>query len=168
MILVKCTNALMLLVVICISCTGQNNSQQSASEKAIDRDKRLKIKDYKVAGIHTETESNGVIIQNSYPKGDRYSASNGTSFGVAIFWTRVINEGTDPLELSLDFFSGSLAVLGSPDSSLKLFLLPDTMTLDKVSLYSYGITDLKPCWIQASINRPRCEEKLIQKGSACS
>lgn len=95
---------------------------------------------------YTRSNVKGVIIQNSYPKsgGDadekcRYTDSTGKTYRYAIFWTRVINETDTPLELAIKF----PAILPSPYSHIKLFLPTDTMTIDKESLYNYGITGLK-------------------------
>jgi len=86
--------------------------------------------------IHTEikyTYSNGdaVIIQNSGPRGGmNFTDSRGIKFGYRVFCTRVINEAATPLELTITFPADSFA-LPSPDSYMKVFLLPDTMTHDK-------------------------------------
>jgi hypothetical protein len=95
----------------------------------------------------------GITIQNSFPKGDRHTDSSGKSFGIAIFWTRVINETADPLELTINFPADSLSILSSPGSYLKLFLPPDTMTLDKVPLYNYGVTGLRS-FLDTGLNKP--------------
>jgi len=95
---------------------------------------------------HIDSTGKDVLIQNSFPKagGDAdeksgYTDSSGKNYRYAIFWTRVINETATPLELTISF----PAILPSPYSNSKLFLPRDTMTLDKVSLYNYGVTGLK-------------------------
>ncbi len=95
---------------------------------------------------HTDSTGKDILIQNSFPKagGDAdeksgYTDSSGKNYRYAIFWTRVINETVTPLELTINF----PAILPSPYSNSKLFLPRDTMTLDKVSLYNYGVTGLK-------------------------
>ena len=83
--------------------------------------------------IHTEmkyTYSTGkvVTIQNSGPRGGRgFTDANGVKFGYRVFCTRVINESATPLELTITFPADSFP-LPSPDSYMKVFLLPDTMT----------------------------------------
>jgi hypothetical protein len=82
--------------------------------------------------LHTEikyTYSNGnvVIIQNSGPRGGlNFTDSRGIKFGYRVFCTRVINEAATPLELTITFPTDSFP-LPSPDSYMKVFLLPDTM-----------------------------------------
>jgi hypothetical protein len=94
---------------------------------------------------YTRSNVKGVLIQNSYPKsaGDdekcRYTDSTGKTYRYAIFWTRVVNETNTPLELAINF----PAILRSPYSHVKLFLPTVPMTIDKESLYNYGITGLK-------------------------
>lgn len=57
--------------------------------------------------VHTEHEytdgsGRGVIIQNSLPKGGgTYTDSTGRSFLYVIFWSRVVNETTTPLDLEI-------------------------------------------------------------------
>jgi hypothetical protein len=64
----------------------------------------------------------GVIIQNSLPKGGPYTDPTGKRFGYGIFWTRVINQTTSPLELTINFLGDSFAIFPEPGSYLKLFL----------------------------------------------
>lgn len=102
----------------------------------------------------------GITIQNSFPKGDRHTNSNGKIFGIAIFWTRVINETDNPLELTINFPADSLAILSSPDFYLKLFLPPDTMRLDKVPLYNYGVTGLRS-FLDTGLNKPTRLQRTV-------
>ena len=92
--------------------------------------------------IYSETASNGVIIQNSYPKGGPYKGPIKKYFNVSnlIFYTRVINETGNPLELTVHFSADSIAIPNSPNTFVRLFLSPDTMTLDKRNLSNYGVT----------------------------
>ena len=82
--------------------------------------------------LHSEikyTYSNGnvVTIQNSGPRGGlNFTDSRGIKFGYRVFCTRVINEAATPLELTITFPADSFP-LPSPDSYMKVFLLPDTM-----------------------------------------
>lgn len=121
---------------------------------------------------YSESVSNGIIIQNSFPKGGPYIDSTGkyTGYSFLIFFTRVINETASPLELTINFPADSFATGEGGDVYLKLFLPPDTMTFDKESLYSYGITSLesfldfnKPTMLQRTIN-PK-EEFLFYTGT---
>jgi len=94
---------------------------------------------------YCETNTDGVNIQNSYPKGGRYPGvtkyNNNNSY--LVFFTRITNESPHPIEIEIDFTADSHAIPNSPFTFMKLFLPKDTMTLDKVSAYSYGITELE-------------------------
>ncbi|MEO1054801.1 MAG: hypothetical protein AAFX87_29480 [Bacteroidota bacterium] len=94
---------------------------------------------------YSETTNNGVIIQNSFPKGGPYTGSTNKNYNHSylVFFTRVSNETRNPLELTLNFSADSIAIPNSPDTYVKLFLPLDTMTLDKRSLFSYGLTELE-------------------------
>lgn len=122
---------------------------------------------------YTDSAGKDVIIQNSGPKGagnidgDRdinavrgYTDSTGTHYAYGIFWTRIINETTSPLELSIDFPADSLTIPPHPDNYFKLFLPPDTMTVDKLSSYNYGITGLRS-FLDTNFNKPSVLQKTI-------
>ncbi len=88
------------------------------------------------------TESNGasLVIQNSFPKGGlNYTDPNGKKYVYAVFWTQIINETSDPLELTIDFPLDSLVIPSSSGNYMRLLLPSDTMTIDKEPLYDYGL-----------------------------
>jgi hypothetical protein len=58
----------------------------------------------------------------------------------AVFWTRIINETFDPLEATIDFPFDSIQIPSSSGNYMRLLLPSDTMTIDKESLYDYGLT----------------------------
>lgn len=111
----------------------------------------------------------GLIIQNSGPKGNgsldatgRYGYIDpaGKTFGYIIFWTRLINETVTPLELTINFPADSFAIFGQPRAYVKLFLPPDTMTLEKESLIDYGLTGLKS-FLDTSFHKPTKLQRTI-------
>ena len=121
---------------------------------------------------YSETVSKGIIIQNSFPKGGPYpgATEKNAHYSFLIFFTRVINETATPLELTINLPADSFATGEGGNVYVKLFLPPDTMTLDKESLYNYGITGLesfldfnKPTMFQRTIN-PK-EECLFYIGA---
>ena len=95
-----------------------------------------------------------------------YTDSTGKNFSYGIFCTRVINETATPLELTINFPADSFAILPSPDSYLKLFLPPDTMTLDKESLSDYGVTGLKS-FLDTAFNKPTMLQRTINPKEEC-
>jgi hypothetical protein len=94
---------------------------------------------------YSETNTNGIIIQNSFPKGGPYKGpiKKNSNYSHLAFFTRVVNETETPLELTINFSADSIPIPHSPDTFVKLFLPSDTMTHDKQSLYGYGVRELE-------------------------
>ncbi len=110
-----------------------NSSARSKYLYGNDFDASIFVKEYVWATAHY----GGVTIQSSVPKGGPYTDPYGKNVGQDIFWYRVVNETDAPLELTISF--DAFSMLPSPESFLKLFLPPDTMTLTKTALYNYGL-----------------------------
>lgn len=64
------------------------------------------------------------------------------------------------MQLSINFQADALVDPVMGDLYSKLFLLPDTMTLDKSQLYGYGITDLRSV-LDNSVNEPTRVQRTI-------
>ncbi len=110
---------------------------------------------------YSEIASNGISIQNSFPKGGPYTGATGEyqNASYLVFFTRVLNESNHPFDLTLRFTGDPIAIPGAPGTFVKLFLPADTMTLDKQSLFSYGVTEL------ASLDQPtRFHQKVAPDG----
>ncbi|MEP0263228.1 hypothetical protein [Dokdonia sp.] len=135
-ITIKCTITLVFFLLICSFVKGQKTDIQ----------------------WYSETENNGITIQNSFPKGGPYTGPTKKHFNYSylVFFTRVINETENQFELSVHFSADSIGIPDSPNTFVKLFLPPDTMTLEKQDLFSYGVTELesfeKPTKFQKTIN----------------
>lgn len=151
-------------MLVSLTCGGQNNpdlsndSSRSATKAGSD-----------FGWVHTtheyaDADGKRVIIQNSLPKGDLYTDANGNEYAKATFWTRIINETDNPLELTIDFSGESYEFPGSVGASgvwyYKLILHPDTLTRDKVDMYNYGLTDIKP-FLDARIGKPSSLKRTI-------
>jgi len=147
---------LIIIVVLGIYATAAAQSSPSRNADGFLADtsfarngkQQKKLTQYSYGSIDTEVKytdssAKGIIIQNSLPKGNRYIDPGGRISVYGIFWTRIINETTTPLELTINFTADSIAIPRFPGSYLKLFLPPGTMTPDKESLYNYGVTDLE-------------------------
>lgn len=132
-------------------------------------------KDSSIPSITPIDTTKGILIQNSLPKGNGrldstekngYNDPAGKNFAYAVFWTRVLNETATPLELTINFPADSFAVPRYPNSYIKLFLPPDTMTPDKESLYDYGLTGLKS-FLDTSFNKPTILQRTINPKKEC-
>lgn len=182
----KFITSLVFFLSLCAYAVGQSISQADSIEitNKIDdwnRSKGRKLKWYSDTTYHFSANKDssisptahfdvgeGVIIQNSYPKGGGYldstgsrgyTDSTGKNFGYGIFFTRVINETATPLELTINFPADSFAIF-------KLFLPPDTMTLDKESLYNYGISGLRS-FLDTNFNKPTMLQRTINPKEQC-
>jgi hypothetical protein len=115
---------------------------------------------------YSETASNGIIIQNSFPRGGPFIDSTGKNTGHSflIFFTCVINETATPLELSINFPADSFITGEDGTVYLKLFLPSDTMTLDKELLPGYGLTGLESV---LHYNRPTMMQRTINPKEEC-
>jgi hypothetical protein len=91
--------------------------------------------------------------------GSRYTDPNGKVYAYAIFWTRIINETDNPLELKINFLD-SYEVPSLPGKYFKLLVPPDTMTSDKEALFNYGLTDIDS-FLDNSIHKPSSLKRTI-------
>ena len=109
---------------------------------------------------YTDSIGKSLVILNSFRRGGPYIDPKGISYGKLIFWTRLINETDSPLELKIDFPVDSFEVPGLPGKYYKVLVPPDTMTIDKESLYDYGMTGLKP-FLDNNIHKPSSLKRTI-------
>ncbi len=142
--------SVMILVMLATGffCSGQS-STDSVHTGSLDSVKNAKSqKQYtnrRENTFHTTYEytgSNGtrLVIQNSFPKsGMNYIDPNGKKYVYAVFWTQIINETLDPVELTIDFPLDSFENPSSSGNYMRLLLPSDTMTIEKEPLYDYGL-----------------------------
>ena len=166
--MMKCAQIYMLFLVfvLCTSCGGQTKpdlSKDNSKSETKDLATSPRSNDPSIHTKYKYTDSIGkrLIIQNGFPRGgSRYTDRNGEVYGYAIFWTRIINETDNPLELKIDFLD-SYEVPSLPGKYFKLLVLPDTMTLDKITLFNYGMTDLDS-FLDNSIHKPSSLKRTIK------
>jgi hypothetical protein len=156
--------ALFLVSVFLTFCGQSQTNSPKDSIKAESKDIVTSLRS-NGPSIHTKyeyTDSMGkrLIIQNGFPRGgSRYTDPNGEVYGYAVFWTRVINETDNPLELKIDFLD-SYEVPSLPGKYFKILVPPDTMTRDKEALFNYGLTDLDS-FLDNSIHKPSSLKRTI-------
>jgi hypothetical protein len=111
---------------------------------------------------YTDATGKRLTIQNGYPRGgSRYTDPDGELYGYAVFWTRIINETDTPLELTIDFPENPYEVPSLPGKYFTVLVPPDTMTIDKVPLYGYGLTGLES-FLDTSIHKPSSLKRTIK------
>ncbi|MBA0883473.1 hypothetical protein [Flavobacterium undicola] len=138
--------ALLLMSALCISCEGQNKKTPLSKQNIQSETKDVVTSPGSNEGKYEYTDSMGkrLIIQNSFPKGGlKYKYPDGKGYVYAVFWTRIINETDNPLELKIDFPVESYELPSIPGHYFRLFFPPDTMTIDKEPLSDYGLRGLK-------------------------
>lgn len=114
-------------------------------------------------GIYSETKSNGVVIQNSFPRGGPYTGpvEKYASVSNLIFYSRVINNREQSIEVTVNFMADPIAIPNLPDTFMKLFLPSGTMTLEKRSLFNYGVKDLE------SFDNATSFQRKLNSGEDC-
>lgn len=157
------------------SCSqGSKSTQDTINNEMLDSTKNVQgektLTNENDKNIYTKyayTDSNGanLVIQNSFPKsGIHYTDPNGKKYIYAVFWTRIINESNNPLELTIDFPLDSFAIPTSSGNYMKLLIPSDTMTMDKEPLYDYGLK-IKP-FLDKNRNKSSSLKRIINPKSS--
>ena len=100
-----------------------------------------------------------LTIQNGLPKGGMidpdgtpYQDASGKSYQFAVFWTRLVNESNEPIDIHVSTPADSFAIFTPPNSYLKLFLVPDEFSYQELSSFNYGLADIKS-FLDINFNR---------------
>jgi len=110
---------------------------------------------------YADSAGKRLIIQNSFPRGGiKYTDPNGDVYVYAVFWTRIINETDNPLELKIHFPVNSYEDPSLPGKYYKILVPPDTMTLDKEPLFNHGLADLES-FLDKSIHKSSSLKRTI-------
>ena len=110
---------------------------------------------------HLDSTDRKLVVQNSLPKsGIHYTDPSGKKYTYAVFWTRVTNETDNHHELTIDFPAKLSELPSAPGVYYRLLLPPDTMTIDRESLYDYGLTGLKS-FLDKSLSKPSTLKRII-------
>ncbi|PHN06982.1 hypothetical protein [Flavilitoribacter nigricans] len=162
--------ALFVLLVFHTAC-GQNQTNLSKVNTSLatkDISPSPVTDDPKIYSKYEYPDSTGkrLIIENGFPRGgSQYITPDGEAYGYAIFWTRIINGTDHPLELNIDFLD-TYEVPSVPGEYFKLSVPPDTMTLDHLPLFNYGLTDLD-AFLDDHIHKPSTLRRTVPpKGSS--
>ena len=116
---------LLIIVTAGLISYGQDNKSalNTVDTETINSVRNYEYKDFK---------GNRLIIHNSRPKGGiKYTDRNGEAYGYVGFWTQIINETVNPIELKINFPVDSFEFPSSSGRYIKLLVPSDTMTVDK-------------------------------------
>ena len=118
-------------------------------------------KDVYAKYVYADSSGKKVIIENSFPRGGtKYTDSDGKECSYAVFFTRIINETDNALELKIDLPKNSYEISNFPGKYFELLIPADTMTLDKIPLFSYGLTDIES-FLDTNIHKPSSYKRTI-------
>jgi hypothetical protein len=124
--------------------------------KNVQTDKNIYTK-----SIYINSNGKRVIIENSFPKGGtKYIELDGKESSYAVFFTHITNETDTALELKIDIPQNSYEISNFPGKYFELLSPADTMTLDEISLGSYGLTDIKS-FLDNSIHKQSSYKRTI-------
>ena len=90
---------------------------------------------------YEDSSANLIEFTNSLPRGGGVTYYNVKRFSYVIFWTRIRNKSTTPIEINLNF--SDLIILNHIKSEIKIILPKETMTIEKIQLMDYGLSNLQ-------------------------
>lgn len=90
---------------------------------------------------YIDSKGNMVKFINSYPRGGGVVYKNGKKYTYVVFWTRVFNQSATHIELKIKF--PEVIFFKSPESYIQIVLPKETMSIDKVQSFDYGLTNLQ-------------------------
>ena len=133
------------------SCKQSDNSKTDIIEtkvsdpiKNIHNKNTFNDKDIYTKYKYVDTDGKNVIIKNGFPRGGlKYTDKNGDNYNYVVFWTQIINETDNPIELKMDFPLNSYEVPSLPGTYYTVLIPKDTMTFEKFPLSLYGLTNLE-------------------------
>ena len=145
------------IIILIIATTGLFSCKQrskskpdivdietSDSVKNVQNKKAFNDKDIYTKYVYIDSNGKSLIIKNGFPRGGmKYTDRNGDIYNYVVFWTQIINETDNPLELRMDFSVNSYEVPSLPGEYYKVLIPADTMTFEKFPLFNYGLTNLE-------------------------
>ena len=109
---------LFLMSVFCSSCKEQNKPDPPKENiKPENKDivtSTASNEKYHTKSEYTDSMGKRLIIQNGWSRGIMYTDPDGKKVNKVLFWTRIINETDNPLELKIDFPVDSYEVPSLP------------------------------------------------------
>jgi len=133
---------LFLMLFFHTSCGGQNKTGLPKEKIRFETRDTSTSRWIYTKYAYADSTGRSLIIQNSFPRGEKYTDPTGNAYVYAVFWTRIINETNNSMGLTIDFPLDSYELPSSPGNYFKILLPSDTMTPDKEPLFNYGLTGL--------------------------
>lgn len=154
----------LLLIILTAGLFSCNQANKSVTEnvdvKTINSEKNTQNdKDIFTKYEYSDSEDKVIKIVNGYPRGGtKYIDPNGNESSYAVFWTRIINETDNPLELEIDLPINSYEISNFPGKNFKILVPNYNITLDKIPLINQ--TDLKS-FLDNNIHKPALFKRTI-------
>jgi len=140
-----------LLFTICLTAKAQTSPARNWIDSEVN---------------YTDSAGKVLKVYSSFPRGGGgYTDATGKRYSYVIFWTRVVNESATPLELAIKFPAEPFTIFPSPDSHIRIFLPPDTMTLEKVQFGDYGLH--LQSFLDAGFNKPGTFQRTLNPKEEC-
>lgn len=162
----KRASTLLLALILLTACkerfktNTQEDTSNATTKDTVSSSVKKKTPPY---GWYSESENNGIVIQNSLPRGGPYHGPTTKNFNYSnlVFFNRIVNETSSPVEVEINFSADSIAIPDSPGIFVKIFTPPDTMTWEKQSVYNFGFTRLE------SFDKPTSYRKTLNPNEDC-
>lgn len=149
----KKTILLIFIIAALFSCKqGSQSAQKNDEKETVNSTRKYE---------YFDSKSKRVIIQNSLPRGIKYTDPKGKEYSRLAFWTQLTNETENPLEFKIDFPEDPYEVPSLPGKYFKILLPSDTMKIEKVPLVDYGMTNLKS-FLDTNIHKPTSLKRTIK------
>ncbi len=153
------------------SNSHSNSNSNSNSSSPSPSPSSSKIDTSLIYRTDTYHESNGdIIIQHGYPRGGGdldglrgYQNQEGQQFGHAFFWTRLVNETSESIDLDISFPGDSIKYDKSDSAYLKFFIVPSPFDLSQLEEYSYGIKGFR-YHLDTAFYEPQIAQSSIPPG----
>jgi len=91
----------------------------------------------------------------------KYADAKGNEYNYVVFWTQIINETDDSIELNLKIPSDIFEVPSLPGQYYEVLTPTDTMTLKKFPMFLYGLKNLKS-FLDSSIHKSSSLKRTIK------
>ncbi len=150
----------LLFLFFCSSCGGPNKPDLSKESSKSETNGKSTSSWRDTKYEYTDSTGASLIIENGFPRGNKYADLNGNEYARVIFWTRITNETDSTLEFNIDFPVEVFEPPWLPGKYYQLLIPPDTMTIDKEALYDYGMNGLKS-FIDNSLHKPSSLKRTI-------